>query len=288
MRIKLAGLIASLASAIAACTTITGPDPSGMSFSDEPLTGKFIWYDLITEDLYASMRFYEELFGWTFEDRPARGGARYVVARDGDVYVAGLLQAKPLADGQNVSRWLPYVSVSDVDDAVARSIAAGATVAAAARDVALGRVAAIIDSEGAVVGLAESDIGDPDDRTTRAAPGRTVWTELLANDPARAAAFYRAITGYSVSEIERRGGRYTILSSAGADRAGILEKPSPQIASTWLTHYGVADPDAAADHRARQLGGTVVVPASPDLRDDTMAIVTDPAGAVLVLHRVES
>jgi predicted enzyme related to lactoylglutathione lyase len=287
MRIKLAGLIASLAIAIAACTTVTGPDLSGMSFSDEPLTGKFVWYDLITEDLDASMRFYEELFGWTFEDGPARSGGRYVVARDGGVYVAGLLQATPRTDGQNVSRWLPYVSVGDVDDAVARSVAAGATVAVAARDVALGRVAAIIDSEGAVVGLAESDIGDPDDRTTRAAPGRTVWTELLANDPARAAAFYRAITGYSVREIERRGGQYTILSSAGADRAGILEKPSPQIASTWLTHFGVADPDAAAD-RARQLGGTVLVPASPDLRDDTMAIVTDPAGAVLVLHRVGS
>lgn len=287
MRTKLAGLIAGLAIVIAACTTVNGPDLSGMSFSDEPLTGKFVWYDLITEDLDASMRFYGELFDWTFEDMPARSGGRYVVARDGDTYVAGLLQVAPRADGRNVSRWLPYVSVDDVDEALARGVASGATVAVAARNVALGRVAAIVDSEGAVVGIARSDIGDPDDRTTRAEPGRTVWTELLANDPVRAAAFYRALAGYSIREIERRGGQYTVLASAGADRAGILEKPSPEITSTWLTHFGVSDPDTAAD-RAEQLGGGVIAPASPDLRDNTMAIVTDPAGAVLVLHRVGS
>lgn len=286
MRNTLAGLIAATAVAIAACTT-TSPDLSGMSFSDEPLTGKFIWYDLITEDLDASKRFYGELFGWTFEDGAARSGSRYVVARDGGTYVGGLLEARPRPDGQNVSRWLPYVSVDDIDEAVARGVAAGAAVAVSARDVALGRVAAIIDSEGAVVGLAESDIGDPDDRTTRAAPGRTVWTELLANDPARAAAFYRSLAGYSVREIERRGGQYTLLASAGAERAGILEKPSPEVNSMWLTHFGVTDPKAAAD-RAKRLGGTVLLPASPDFRDNTMAIVTDPAGAVLVLHRVGS
>lgn len=287
MRIKLAGLVAGLAIGIGACTTVTGPDLSGMTFSDEPLTGKFIWYDLVTEDLEAAKRFYGELFGWTFEDGPARSGSRYVVARDGDTYVAGLLAIQPRADGRNQSRWLPYISVADVDDALAQSVASGATVAVAARNVPLGRVAAIVDSEGAVVGLARSDIGDPDDRTTRAEPGRTVWTELLANDPARAAAFYRALAGYSVQEIERRGGEYTILASAGAERAGILEKPSPELASTWLTHFGVTDPVLAAE-RAKQLGGRVLLPASADLRDGTMAIVTDPAGAVLVLHRVGS
>lgn len=287
MRIKLAGLIASLAIAIAACTTMTDPDLSGMSFSNEPLTGKFVWYDLITEDLDASMRFYEELFGWTYEDGPARGGGRYVVARDGDTYVAGLLEVAPRADGRNQSRWLPYLSVDDVDDALARGVAAGATVAVGARDVALGRVAAIVDSEGAVVGLARSDIGDPDDTTTRPGVGRTVWTELLANDPTRAAAFYRALADYNVREIARRGGQYTILASDGVERAGILEKPSPEITSTWLTHFGVSDPGAAGE-QAKRLGGELILPASSDLRDGTMAVVTDPAGAVLVLHRVGS
>ena len=48
-----------------------------------------------------------------------------------------------------------------------RVIAAGGTEAAAARDVSLGRVAAIQDAEGAVIGLARSGVGDPDDPDDR-------------------------------------------------------------------------------------------------------------------------
>jgi predicted small secreted protein len=35
------------------CSTTGGPDLSEMSFSDEPLVGKFVWYDLITDDATA-------------------------------------------------------------------------------------------------------------------------------------------------------------------------------------------------------------------------------------------
>jgi len=177
------------------------------------------------------------------------------------------------------------MSVTDVDEALERGIASGGTVAVGARNVNLGRVAALIDSEGAVIGLARSRFGDPDDRTTRAGPGRTVWNELLADDPASAADFYSEVAGLDPQVIERRGGEYTLLANNGVDRAGILRKPNRDIASTWLTHFGVRDPAQAAD-RARDLGGDVLLPVSAEFRDGTAAVVTDPAGAVLVLHEV--
>lgn len=280
-------IIALVLVTIAACTTAGRPDLSGMSFSERPLAGKFVWYDLITEDIDAARRFYGGLFGWTFEDSTGPGGRRYTVVRDGDVYVAGMVAIGPRADGRKLSRWLPYISVTDVDEAVADAVASGAEVAVAARSVNLGRVAAIIDPEGAVVGLARSRVGDPDDRTTRAAPGRTVWTELLAADPDAAAAFYRRLAGYESRVIARRGGQYTLLASGGVDRAGILEKPGADLASVWLTHFGVRDPAAAAA-RAKALGGRILLPASPDFRDGRMAVVTDPSGAVLVLRQSSS
>ena len=86
----------------------------------------------------------------------------------------------------------------------------------------LGRVAAIIDPEGAVVGLVTSDIGDPDDSTTAAAPGRVVWSELLSSDPAAAAEFYSALAGLEAEVVERRGGQYTLLTGQGVNRAGIM------------------------------------------------------------------
>jgi predicted enzyme related to lactoylglutathione lyase len=274
-----------LLAGIAGCASVTGIDTSGMSFSDEPLLGKVVWNDLITEDVEAAKHFYSELFGWTFEETPDIAGHAYALARAGNVYVAGLVAADRRADGASVSRWLPYISVADVDDAVTRATAAGGNVAASARNVSLGRVAAILDREGAVIGLARSDIGDPDDRTTAAAPGRVVWTELLANDADAAAEFYRSVVGYDTRTVDRRGGEYTLLGKGGADRAGILPNPSEQAEPRWLTYFGVTDAGAAAE-RAVALGGTVVLPESPELRDGTMALVTDPSGALLVLREM--
>lgn len=284
MKIKSFTLTAAAALIVAACTMASRPDLSGMSFTSEPLIGKMVWHDLITEDIDAARRFYGGLFGWTFEESSGARGRDYLLARDGNVYVAGMVPLEKPQDGTRLSRWLPYVSVGDVDEAVTRSVSAGAEVAASARDVNLGRVAAIVDPEGAVIGLARSNVGDPDDRTTAAAPGRVVWSELLSNDPDGAAAFYRTVVGYDVRTIERRGGEYTLLAGAGEDRAGILRNPSEEWQPVWLTYFGVSDPAAAA-RQAEALGGRIVLEPSPELREGSMAVVTDPAGAVLVLQR---
>lgn len=272
-----------LITGIAACTTSSRPDLSGMSFSSEPLTGKIIWYDLITEDLDDAKQFYGGMFGWEFEDAQGPGGNAYAVARSGNVYVAGMVAIAPPDDGSSFSRWLPYVSVPDVDAAVLRGTNAGASVAVSARNVDLGRVAAIIDPEGAVIGLVDSNFGDPDDKTTSAAPGRPVWTELIANDVRAEAEFYLALGGYDVRTIDRRGGEYTLLASDGVDRAGIFEKPGDELDPVWLTYFGVDDPATAAE-RAVSLGGTILLPVSDELRDGTMAVVSDPTGAILVLQ----
>ena len=268
----------------AACTTASRPDLSGMTFASDPLLGKVVWHDLITEDLDGVRPFYAGLFGWTFEEANTDRTANYVIARKGNIIVAGLLGREAANDGENYSRWLPYISVDDVDAAVARSTAAGASVAVTARNVAIGRVAAIIDPQGAVIGLVRSDIGDPDDATTAAMPGRPVWTELLADDPQAAASFYTTLAGYQPRTIERRGGQYTVLASDGTDRAGIFQNPAEgDYTPVWITVFGVDDPTAAAA-RAVALGGTIILPVSSDLREGTTAVIADPSGALLALQ----
>ena len=159
-------IAALLLIAPAGCVSTGDIDTSAMSFSSEPLVGKVVWNDLVTEDLDAARRFYGEVFGWTFENTTNAAGNPYALAKSGNVYVAGLVSIAARDDGAKLSRWLPYVSVTDVDAAVSRATAANAKVAVGARDVRVGRVAAIIDPEGAVIGLARSQIGDPDDATT--------------------------------------------------------------------------------------------------------------------------
>lgn len=269
-----------------ACTT-TAVDTSSMSFSAEPLLGKIVWNDLVTEDIEAARHFYGALFGWSFEPARMRDEHPYVVARSGRVLVAGIVQVSGHSDPASYSRWLPYASVNDVDAAVAKATAEGGTVAVTARQVGIGRVAVIVDAEGAVMGLARSRIGDPDDSTTAPAAGRVVWTELLANDPEVASRFYGSVIGYVPHTIERHGGPYTLLAYDGVDRAGIFRNPSEQAAPTWLTSFGVDDPVAAAA-RVEMLGGKVILPPSRQLRGGTMALVEDPTGALLILQKTGS
>jgi predicted enzyme related to lactoylglutathione lyase len=284
---SLVALLTVLLAVATGCVSTTGIDTSAMSFSHEPLVGKVVWNDLITQDLDVARRFYGELFGWTFEQTTAPGGQPYLLARSGPILVAGMVAANSPSKDVVVSRWLPYMSVKDVDTSVAQATAAGAIVLVSPRDVSLGRVAVIEDREKAVLGLARSRIGDPDDTTTAPAPGRVVWTELLANDPASASQFYQTVIGVSAHTIERHGGPYTLLSAGGIDRAGILKNPSDEAAPVWLTYFGVQDVASAAA-RVEALGGKVILPPSPQLRDGNMAVVTDPTGALFALQKVGS
>jgi len=182
------------------------------------------------------------------------------------------------------SRWLPYLSVADVDNAVRFTQSAGGEAVAGPVDLPdIGRAAAITDPQGAVLGLLRSRIGDPDDSVAPAA-GQVVWNELLAADDAGAASFYASLAGLEARTIERRGGEYTLLRSQGRERAGIMDRPDPRVIPLWLTHFAVSDVGAAA-RRAAELGGKVLLAPSPDLREGTLAVVTDPTGALLALQQ---
>lgn len=269
---------------LAACSTVGGPSSSGFSLSDEPLLGKFVWHDLITEDTTAARRFYSGLFGWTFEDTERPGGGPYVLAKSNGRYVAGMVQRDDGVDGINYSRWLGYLSVADVAKAVEATRAGGGTVVVDVRELSkMGHVAAIQDPQGAVLGLARSKHGDPDDSEPDAL-GRIVWNELLATDVQAAASFYSALAGYQVQTIDHRGGHYIKLSQGDRQRAGILQNPYADYPPTWLTYFAVADPVVAAE-KAVSLGGKVILAPSPELREGSLAVITDPGGAVLVLKK---
>jgi uncharacterized protein len=286
-RLLAVSVTGAVIAAVAGCVSTTLIDSSEISFSEQPLTGKVVWNDLLTDDIASARKFYGGLFGWTFEESGERAGHSYAIARAGRAYVAGILEVSNREDGKEMSRWLPFVSVTDVDEAIRRATASGARVAVGARDVPMGRVAAVVDPEGAVIGLARSRLGDPDDASTAPAIGRIVWSELLANDPEAAAKFYEAVVGYSARVIERRGGQYTLLTNGGTTRAGVLKNPSNEADPVWLTYFGVADP-ATATERVKALGGTVVLPPSQQLREGTIALVTDPTGALLVLQKIST
>jgi len=236
----------------------------------------------MTEDPAAVKRFYTGLLGWKYQEVQAFDQPYTLVKADGQ-YVAGIVKVRRPHPEEPVSQWISYLSVPDVDNAVSTTAGHAGETVAAARDIPnIGRAAVVTDPEGAPLGLLRSDIGDPDDSTGNA-PGQFLWMELLSDDPAAAAAFYQALAGYEVEEVEIGGGAYRVLRS-GVERAGILKNPIKGAPPVWLPYVVVEDPVAAAD-KVRELGGRVLLAPSPQVRQGTLALVEDPSGAVLALQK---
>ena len=93
----------------------------------------------------------------------------------------------------------------------------------------------------------------------------------------------QVLVGAKLVEEDRGTGVYRKLERNGVARAGIMQRPADEVEPLWLTYFAVKDPGAAAN-AAAQAGGEVILPPLPDVRDGSIAIITDPAGAVLALQ----
>jgi predicted enzyme related to lactoylglutathione lyase len=263
----------------AACATATKLPPINPQPTNVVTPGRPVWHDLVTGDLDAAKRFYGGLLGWTFRDFSVNEGKYALASLDGRP-VAGILQ--PEKREVNVSQWITYFSVPDVDAAAAAALRAGAKVVVPPREIAnQGRAALIVDPQGAPVALARLKGGDP-------APAPTplhgwLWVDLWTPDAAASSAFYGDLLGLQPSTVEVEGTPYLVLGRGDRAYAGMIRIPQPEIRPNWLPILRVEDARAAVE-RAVQLGGRVLLAPRPELRGGKAAIVADPTGAAVAVH----
>ena len=249
------------------------------------LAGKFVWFDLLTEDVAAAQKFYGALLGWTFE--PQKGSnPPYVLAKLGEKHVAGLVSIKHLKKDVPVSQWLAYASVPDVDKAVAAAKKLGATIHREPFEVeGDARAGVFSDPFGALVGVAKLKAGDPADALPP--DGAFLWMEYLAADPEKAIAFYNGVLAYEASPHEGQGGLnrpYWALKAGGISRAGLYLNPFEKVSPHWLPYIRVADPAAMAE-KAVSLGGKVAFAPKPEVRGGSVTLIVDPTGAAVALQK---
>ena len=147
----------------------------------------------------------------------------------------------------------------------------------------IGRVAGIKDPQGAVLGVARINHGDPSDNLTSVS-GQIVWNELLSLNVPESITFYQDLAGYTVEKLTRNNGIYTILKSDSTKRAGILKNPIEYPDAIWLTYFRVNDLDKALK-KVTKYGGQILMPPSPEVRHGSMALILDPSGALLALQK---
>lgn len=142
-------------------------DPQGATFSvfrpiqemaphDPATDGEFLWNELITNDSAAGARFYTELFGWKILQEMDMGpDGKYRIFGVGDRRLGGMFTApkgSPLAPA-----WLFYVSTSDLEAAIGRATRKGAKLLNGPMDVPQGRIAQLLDPQGAAFALHEAN-----------------------------------------------------------------------------------------------------------------------------------
>ncbi len=269
--------IGSPRSAIAA-----GPlQPVKRPATSNHLPGKFIWADLFTTDPAAATKFYSGLFGWT-DNTITYEGKSYTVFSNGRGPVAGMAP-RPGSRTKLASRWISYVSATDIASTAKLVNKAGGHVRGEARDFPdRGLQAIVADNEGSTIGLLQSASGDAaDDEPT---PGDWNWFVLYVKQPKAVAAFCRQVISYEVApdlRIERK--EDFVLSSGGLARAGVAPLPEREDAKPgWLGVVRVESIDEAIQ-RAEKLGGEILLQPRAAAYESRFAIIADPTGGTVGL-----
>jgi len=120
---------------------------------------------------------------------------------------------------------------------------------------------------------------------TEYAEGTPSWIDLATTGPAAAKQFYGDLFGWTFDDMPAGPDMiYTMCSKQGRFVAGLSAQPPEQaqqgVPPMWNTYVTVDDVDSATK-RAENAGGTVFMAPFDVMDSGRMAVVGDPAGAVV-------
>ncbi len=247
--------------------------------------GKFVWHDLLTNNIVEAKRFYGGLFGWRFRTEKDKAGNALIINRG---KVIGNIRADiENTRGENNAIWLSSLSVPDIDEAVEIVRSHGGEVFA---DSAIlsdrGRVAIVSDSQGAALMLLRASGGDPVD--SKPLLGEWLWMELWTRDLAKAREFYQALVAYQIDKkLKDIDNDYQQFKTKGIVRAGMLQLPLNTVKPNWLPYVRV-DNVRQAVTKAQQLGGRIIIEPDVQFEQGNIAVIADPTGGVLAIQELRN
>lgn len=245
--------------------------------------GQFVWRELFTTDIEAARAFYSAVCEWSIETR-SMGGMDYHLILSASTQVGGIMPLDLIPEERRYSHWLGYVSIPDVDEAVASARSAGGRVVMEPRDTPpVGRMSVIRDPHGAVLALWRGHRGD-----ATALPGRHMavgtfcWEQLRTVDIPCAVQFYKKVFGWDCVRYEPLRGRAHAFRSLQGDVATLLETDT-DTPPHWIS-FIVVQSLSAARQRTVDNKGKVLVNEVGIKGAGRYAVIEDPTGAVVALY----
>jgi predicted enzyme related to lactoylglutathione lyase len=242
--------------------------------------GRFVWFEHWSKDAKAAEKakaFYTDVFGWTIKQQQM-GETKYDEIHVGETPV-GMFSNPP--DHKANASWMGYVSVPDVDAAVAAAGENGGALVGEAMEIPdLGKFAHLKSPSGAILGVFKGVKGDMPE--AKPEPGKWAWMEAWVKNPKGKEAevkFLTAATGWTTSDMPMGKNKYTALMSGGEKaRGGIDVAPKAKEAGSWVPYVMVADVDAAVKKATAAKAKVIVKPKTID-EVGRVAVVVDPSGA---------
>ena len=252
------------------------------------MADRFIWYELLANDLDAALDFYTHVVGWTAADHEnsAASGMRYSILSASGLGVGGAMQlTEQMRAGGARPAWLGYVGTADTDARAQEVAAAGGTILMPPGDIPnVGRFALVADPGGAVFYLL-TPLGEDPPPLEPTTPGLVSWRELYSSIGEKAAfAFYSGLFGWETMTEMPMGemGSYRIFGADGEQMGGMMDKPANVPASHW-TFYVNVDGILAAVERVKARGGQVTLEPMEVPGGSWVIQGIDPEGATFAL-----
>lgn len=244
--------------------------------------GKFVWYDLMTNDIPSVKNFYSELFGWEYIETGDPDNDYAVVLHNGNP-IAGMFELRDVKAEQRYSQWVSYLSIDNMKMAIEYTKRNGGSIYREPFQLPnRGTIAIVFDSQNAVTAFVKSSSGDPvDDEPVY---NEWLWTELWSNDIENSVSFYNGLLNYEYKKFKTKAENfYHVLEKESKPRAGIVKIPYEDVKPHWMPYIAVEDPSAVVA-KVESLGGKVLL-GEEGVVGNTAAIIADPSGAVFTVQK---
>lgn len=244
------------------------------------------WVTGLSPDVAASMDFYRQLFGWSYDFSPEAG---YAVALLRGREVAGIGPTEPAGEGVTAA-WMTEIRVDDADRAAAAAAEAGGTVLAGPMDLSPASVLVVLADPAGAVFCASQDAGRSGAELVNE-PSAWSMSSLTVPELASVEGFYRDVFGWQRQDagdasLWRLPGYVGGEPTQPVPRDVIAVGAEASGPARWDIDFWIADADAAAATASEAGGAVLEEPAEVPGLPFRQARLADPFGASFTVSQL--